>query len=369
MKKLLAVILILHVLLFALPALAQQTNKVVVVPLGVQTDCSGFIGGTAYLDNCFICVGGDTGRTECSQDCNGVWGGSAFIDNCSICVGGSTGLTACVPDCSGQWGGTAYLDNCFICVGGDTGRTECSQDCNGVWGGTAYLDNCSTCVGGNTGLTACSQDCEGVWGGTAYIDCCASCVAGSTGLTPCSQDCNGDLGGTAYIDNCSTCVGGNTGLTACVQDCEGVWGGTATCTCPSGPQTVTYGGRIWQRCDDGSMYKWDEANNYCQNLILGGYSNWRLPTKDELKSLVICDNGTPTPLADNPTSPYYCGQGNTIPYTKPTIDSQFSCRQSFYWTSTVYGVNQSWYLSFGNGGTHWGDNTTSGYNYYVRCVR
>ncbi|HRK29297.1 MAG TPA: T9SS type A sorting domain-containing protein, partial [Chitinophagales bacterium] len=34
-------------------------------------------GGTAYLDNCDICVGGNTGNTPCVEDCTGVFGGSA----------------------------------------------------------------------------------------------------------------------------------------------------------------------------------------------------------------------------------------------------------------------------------------------------
>ncbi|MCB8930153.1 MAG: hypothetical protein H6535_03555 [Bacteroidia bacterium] len=55
-------------------------------------------------------------------------------------------------DCNGVWGGTAFIDSCNTCVGGNTGLTACTQDCNGVWGGTAFIDSCNTCVGGNTGL-------------------------------------------------------------------------------------------------------------------------------------------------------------------------------------------------------------------------
>jgi hypothetical protein len=120
-----------------------------------------------------------------------------------------------VQDCHGDWGGTAYLDSCAICVGGNTGLLPCVQDCFGDWGGTAYLDSCAICVGGNTGLLPCVQDCFGDWGGTAYLDSCATCVGGNTGLLPCMQDCFGDWGGTAYFDTCGVCVGGNTGLFDC----------------------------------------------------------------------------------------------------------------------------------------------------------
>ncbi len=58
-------------------------------------------------------------------------------------------------DCNGVKHGTAYIDNCNACVGGNTGRVACVQDCNGDWGGTAYLDTCNNCVGGNTGNTPC----------------------------------------------------------------------------------------------------------------------------------------------------------------------------------------------------------------------
>jgi uncharacterized protein (TIGR02145 family) len=32
-------------------------------------------------------------------------------------------------------------------------------------------------------------------------------------------------------------------------------------------------------------YSWEEAKKYCQNLTLGGYSDWRLPTREELSRL------------------------------------------------------------------------------------
>jgi len=52
-----------------------------------------------------------------------------------------------VQDCNGDWGGTAYLDNCGACVGGNTGEEPCALDCAGVPGGSAYYDNCGTCRG------------------------------------------------------------------------------------------------------------------------------------------------------------------------------------------------------------------------------
>ena len=66
-------------------------------------DCNGIMDGTASIDDCGVCSGGNTGKTPnstCTQDCNNEWGGTASIDNCNICSGGSTNI---VPNstCSG----------------------------------------------------------------------------------------------------------------------------------------------------------------------------------------------------------------------------------------------------------------------------
>jgi len=45
-----------------------------------------------------------------------------------------------VRDSNGDFGGTAVLDNCGTCVGGNTGEVACTADCNGDFGGTAVLD-------------------------------------------------------------------------------------------------------------------------------------------------------------------------------------------------------------------------------------
>ncbi len=52
-----------------------------------------------------------------------------------------------------------------------------------------------------------------------------------------------------------------------------------------------------------------------------GYTNWRLPNKDELKSLVVCTNGKPTPLSDDYDDS--CGGDNWGKYESPTINFVF----------------------------------------------
>ncbi len=134
-----------------------------------------------------------------------------------------------------------------------------------------------------------------------------------------------------------------------------------------GPEIVTWKGHEWQRCDDGKQYHWEEAKTFCADLYLGGYTDWHLPTKEELKSLVVCTNGTATPLADYPGHPNSCPDGNNTSYERPTINAQFSCQTgSYYWSSNVYDEDEAWIVFFyyGNSGGHLRENSS-----FVRCVR
>ncbi|MBS1813112.1 MAG: DUF1566 domain-containing protein [Acidobacteria bacterium] len=44
-------------------------------------------------------------------------------------------------------------------------------------------------------------------------------------------------------------------------------------------------GLMWAGQDNGREVRWYKANRYCRNLRLGGYSDWRLATIEELESL------------------------------------------------------------------------------------
>lgn len=159
-------------------------------------DCNGVCGGTAAIDDCGTCSGGNTGIAPNSgKDCFGVCGGSATLDCAGVC-GGSA-----VADCAGVCGGNAVVD------------------CAGVCGGNAAAD----CAGGCSGLTV---DCAGVCGGSAVVDCAGVCGGAAT------VDCHGDCNGTASLNDCGICSGGTTGLTPDAgKDCEGVCFGSATVDC------------------------------------------------------------------------------------------------------------------------------------------
>jgi hypothetical protein len=103
---------------------------------------------------------------------------------------------------------------------------------------------------------------------------------------------------------------------------------------------------VWQKQDDGVTKNWADAITYCDNLTLGGQTNWRLPSRLELVSLI--DNGTSNPAVNTTYFP------NTSSY--------------IYRTSTKYGgsASDSWGVnfSFGVTGGYMDDATT-----YVRCVQ
>jgi len=58
-------------------------------------------------------------------------------------------------------------------------------------------------------------------------------------------------------------------------------------------------GLMWASRDNGNPITWDEAKDYCSNYRGGGYTDWRMPTLNELSALYDpkITNATP-PNAD-----------------------------------------------------------------------
>ena len=169
----------------------------------------------------------------------------------------------------------------------------------------------------NTEVAPCTQDCNGDWGGTAYTDFSATCVGGEIGAAPCVLDCNNDWGGIATVDSFGNCVGGNTGEIPC----------TAYADNGDGTITANWTSLRWQKADDGGRKTWDNAWSYCEFLELGGSTNWRIPTKDEVNGLVVCTNGHPVPLTEG----QHCGDsGYSSYFSIPTIDSSFISQEYSY---------------------------------------
>jgi hypothetical protein len=53
-------------------------------------------------------------------------------------------------------------------------------------------------------------------------------------------------------------------------------------------------GLMWTAKDNGNNIPWGKAMKYCQNLSLAGYSDWRLPSVDELQG-IYDDSGFTAP--------------------------------------------------------------------------
>ena len=113
-----------------------------------------------------------------------------------------------------------------------------------------------------------------------------------------------------------------------------------------GTITDTGTGLMWQKNTSNTTQNWQNSILYCASQNTGGFTNWHLPNKKELESIVD--------------------------YTKnlPAINSIFNTNNAEYWTSSTYSGNQStaWTISFGDGRSlHWNEYKTIGF--YSRCVR
>ncbi len=117
-------------------------------------------------------------------------------------------------------------------------------------------------------------------------------------------------------------------------------------------------GLIWQRTlpsiypgctgglTSGETCSWQQAVDYCEGLDYGGFTDWRLPSVEELSTLP--DYGKYIPAIDS----------DVFPETDP----------SYFWTSSVYAVLNTyvWLTYFNNGDV---DRYLKTKYYYARCVR
>ncbi len=107
-------------------------------------------------------------------------------------------------------------------------------------------------------------------------------------------------------------------------------------------------GLIWQQATAPGTYTWQQALEYCANLSLGGYDDWRLPAVKELATLVY--GGAPT-----------SGPSINTTYFSDTV-------ASLYWSSTPYAndANYAWGVLFMGGGIFGSEKAV---DFYVRAVR
>ena len=119
------------------------------------------------------------------------------------------------------------------------------------------------------------------------------------------------------------------------------------------------------------------AGHFCNDLTIGGFSDWYMPAKNELE--VCYYNLKPTTSTNNTSSGI---NANAVParasaYTAGTpaqtsaTDFQSTGAEDFvansYWSSTENSASDAWMQYFVNGGQYSGSSKTN--NYRVRAIR
>ena len=138
------------------------------------------------------------------------------------------------------------------------------------------------------------------------------------------------------------------------------------------------GSLIWSDRSANEM-NWSSAKQYCEDLTEGGYTDWRLPNIDELRTTIKNCYKTETGgqckvsersgcLAYNcwyPDKTCYCDdRSNNGGYYSKLGDPD----GVWLWSSSTKSDNPdlAWGVSFKSGGVSYSDKS---YNSYVRCVR
>lgn len=161
---------------------------------------------------------------------------------------------------------------------------------------------------------------------------------GSSGATtPAAPTFTDNLNGTISASATAT-----TGALTWMKCSQGQTYNIGPNTCTGGPTTnLLYCSANDQSCNNSSTYLLNgtgtsTAYTSCSGLnggSFGGKTTWRVPTKDELKSLVVCSNGPSTPVADNTT----CTTGSTTPAINTAVfPSNSTVSGIMHWSATTY---------------------------------
>lgn len=321
-------------------------------------------GGCRSIDDCVsnACLNGST----CVDGTNGY--------SCDCGASGCTGMycESCPTTCAGivcQHGGTCAGGVCQ-CTGTGFDGSRCEHDIDDCVGNLCI--NGSTCTDLVKGY-ACdcgSSGCSGARCESCPGDPCLNlaCQHGTCAQGACQCGSSGYIG--TLCETATSCAGPNLCPTSysATYPCKASTAADYTCrgqfadwpmpdrgnkVSPSYESTADVvidkvTGLIWERVIlEGMPYKrrWQDSITYCEGVTTGGYSDWRLPTKIELESLVDI---TALPAID-PTA---------FPDTPSDV----------FWTSSpcAGAASSAWAIAFGGGDTQ-ALGTTKGA--YARCVR
>ncbi len=144
----------------------------------------------------------------------------------------------------------------------------------------------------------------------------------------------------------------------------------------------------WQDPPAASYMEWPQATEYCDQLELGGVSDWRLPDIDELISLLRgCDDGavgSSSTTSSCAMVPADCSAADTCVdhvscaecdyYQGPESDGCYWMRgltgacTNVYWSASTDGGNgvNPWFANFGNGAV--GGHGPPSSVFHARCV-
>jgi hypothetical protein len=118
------------------------------------------------------------------------------------------------------------------------------------------------------------------------------------------------------------------------------------------------------------------AGHFCNDLVIGGFSDWYMPAKNELEVCYynlkpttgsnVTNAGTNTNAVPSRGSNYTAGDPAQTTATdfKDTGTEDFS--SNYYWSSTEYSAGRAWLSQFNNGSQY---DSNKNYSTKVRAIR
>lgn len=332
----------------ALPEDGGAGDGSVNMPDAARSDAAG-AGDSGSMEGGPSDAGGDGGGAGAGSDpCDTDNGGCDSLVECSS-KGDTVTCGACparYDDVKGDGTKCTDVDECATGNGGCGDATYFT--CTNQVGAAPKCKDIDECEGGavaacGTGATACTNTdggyectCGDGYSGTgtkacADLDACSGAIC--TADYPCRDDAPPSLNYTCrgqfadWVPTFSTSAFSDTGGGFTVTDSRN--------------------GLEWQKALDGNTYAWADAKTYCADMSLASLTDWRLPTKAELESLV--DDSTYNPAID------------TTHFPMTPNDA--------FWTASPYAnsVNNAWSVKFGGGESEYSNTIATALR--VRCVR